>query len=167
MAISRERLYELQARHRHRNFPRMVEYLRAHPCSDCGEPDLVMLEFDHLPGTDKKFDISRAVGASTRSWRAILTEIEKCEVVCANCHRRRTANRAGFRRHLLDAGDDVPDPVVDPPEDRRFVPHGGGAKGRRDCPCEPCRTRRRDYTRELRARKRAADRTDGSPRSAP
>jgi hypothetical protein len=28
----------------------------------------------------------------------LASEIERCEVVCANCHRRRTARRAGWRR---------------------------------------------------------------------
>jgi hypothetical protein len=32
---------------------------------------------------------------------AVLDEIEKCEVVCANCHRRRTARRRGTLRYLL------------------------------------------------------------------
>jgi hypothetical protein len=34
----------------------------------------------------------------THSWQAVLDEITKCEVVCANCHRRRTAHRGGFAR---------------------------------------------------------------------
>jgi hypothetical protein len=48
------------------------------------------LEFDHL--RDKCFDIGQSL--PYRSWQSILDEIEKCEVVCANCHRRRTARRA-------------------------------------------------------------------------
>jgi len=99
--MDRERKYELQAKHRQRNFLRVAKHLQSHPCSDCGEADILVLEFDHLPGTDKRFDIARAVSASTRSWSAIEAEIAKCEVVCANCHRRRTADRAGFRRALL------------------------------------------------------------------
>lgn len=60
-------------------------------CTDCGyreHPEA--LHFDHLPGTDKLFNISQLV---TRSWASIEAEIEKCEVVCANCHAVRTANR--------------------------------------------------------------------------
>jgi hypothetical protein len=33
-----------------------------------------------------------------RSWQSILDEMAKCEVVCANCHRRRTARRRGSLR---------------------------------------------------------------------
>lgn len=75
----------------------VLEYLRQHPCVDCGESDLVVLEFDHLGG--KSFTVS--AGMKTRSWAAVLSEIEKCEVVCVNCHRRRTAIRGGFRRLAL------------------------------------------------------------------
>ncbi|GAA1744780.1 hypothetical protein [Microbacterium paludicola] len=155
MAISRERLYELQARHRHANWLRLIDYLESHPCVDCGETDPIVLDFDHLPGVDKKFTISRAVGASTRSWRAIALEIAKCEVVCANCHRRRTAMRAKFRKHLLGDGLAVPAPAVEVSGFR--VPHGGGSRGRRGCSCDPCRLRRREYSRERRAAKRQQD----------
>ncbi len=57
----------------------------------------MVLEFDHL--RDKRFDI----GASLpyRNWQSILDEIAKCEVVCANCHRRRTARRRGNLRMTL------------------------------------------------------------------
>ncbi|HEX6456793.1 MAG TPA: hypothetical protein VF009_09790 [Solirubrobacterales bacterium] len=69
-------------------------YLREHPCVDCGEDDPIVLEFDHL--RDKKFPISK--GLTDRNWQDVLDEIAKCEVVCANCHRRRTAKRGGFLR---------------------------------------------------------------------
>ena len=67
----------------------IIEYFRANPCIDCGETDPLVLEFDHL--RDKKFEVSQAFYG--RSWQSILDEIAKCYVVCANCHRRRTARR--------------------------------------------------------------------------
>ena len=75
----------------------LLEYFEAHPCTDCGETDPVVLEFDHL--RDKCF----AIGAhlARRSWTSILEEVAKCEVVCANCHRRRTSTRRGSVRALL------------------------------------------------------------------
>ncbi|HVD37866.1 MAG TPA: hypothetical protein VNC15_03425 [Solirubrobacterales bacterium] len=72
----------------------LMDYFRDHPCVDCGETDPVVLEFDHL--RDKKVSISE--GVQGRRWQDVLDEIAKCEVVCANCHRRRTAKRGGFRR---------------------------------------------------------------------
>jgi hypothetical protein len=69
---------------------RILEFLRGHPCVDCGETDPVVLEFDHL--RDKVRNVSAMVNARM-PWRAIEAEIEKCDVVCANCHRRRTAQR--------------------------------------------------------------------------
>lgn len=75
----------------------LLEYFHLHPCADCGENDPVVLEFDHL--RDKQF----CVGANfdSRSWQAILEEIAKCDVVCANCHKRRTSFRAGTARTTM------------------------------------------------------------------
>lgn len=59
------------------------------PCTDCGKnyPHYVM-QFDHL--RDKKFHI----GSNThRNVSDFLLEIEKCEIVCANCHAERTHKR--------------------------------------------------------------------------
>jgi hypothetical protein len=75
----------------------LIEYFVAHPCVDCGDTDPVVLEFDHL--RDKCFDIGQKL--AVRRWTSILAEIEKCEVVCANCHRRRTARRRGTLRAVL------------------------------------------------------------------
>ena len=72
----------------------LVGYLRAHPCADCGEADPLVLEFDHL--RDKRFGIGQML--ADRPWTDVLAEIEKCEVVCCNCHRRRTATRGNFLR---------------------------------------------------------------------
>lgn len=81
---------------RERNYELLVPFLLARRCVDCGERDVLVLEFDHI--VDKSFMIGRAL--RERSWPQILAEIEKCEVVCANCHRRRTAKRGGFARYV-------------------------------------------------------------------
>ncbi|HVV38681.1 MAG TPA: hypothetical protein VHC63_18885 [Acidimicrobiales bacterium] len=75
----------------------LVRYLETHPCVDCGETDPLVLEFDHL--RDKRFNIGGEF--LWRTWDEVLTELDKCEVRCANCHRRRTAARGGFRRLVL------------------------------------------------------------------
>ena len=77
--------------------PELIRYLAERGCSDCGEGDPVVLEFDHL--SDKEFAIAR--GVRDRKWSSVLDEIAKCEVVCANCHRRRTAERGGFLRAVI------------------------------------------------------------------
>jgi len=63
------------------------------PCADCGRvyPPYVM-EWDHLPGTEKTLSIANVRRAAFGKKR-ILAEIAKCELVCANCHRERTFGR--------------------------------------------------------------------------
>jgi ferredoxin len=73
----------------------VLDFLREHRCVDCGERDPVVLEFDHVG--DKTAAIAALVSA-TASVAAIDAEIARCEVVCANCHRRRTARRGPWRR---------------------------------------------------------------------
>lgn len=75
----------------------LLEYFASHPCVDCGETDPVVLEFDHL--RDKSFNIGNKL--TNYSWASIVAEIEKCEVVCANCHKRRTSSRRGSNRARL------------------------------------------------------------------
>lgn len=61
-------------------------------CVDCGYNDHAeALDFDHLPGTEKLHTVSQM--KVRRRWETIVAEIAKCEVVCANCHRVRTAAR--------------------------------------------------------------------------
>ena len=60
-------------------------------CADCGysvHPQA--LDFDHMPGTNKRFGLSRV---RTHGWPVIWKEVAKCEIVCANCHRIRTYAR--------------------------------------------------------------------------
>jgi len=76
-----------------RRSAKIREYLKAlkevTPCSDCGGnfPHYVM-HFDHI--RDKRDNIGRLLGTG---WRTIERELEKCEIVCANCHAIRTWKR--------------------------------------------------------------------------
>jgi len=93
-------VYKRTTEQRERNKEFIFEYLLEHPCVDCGEDDPIVMEFDHLPGCDKKYEVSSMVGSSY-SIETIKKEIDKCEVVCANCHKRRTAKRGNWYRHKL------------------------------------------------------------------
>ena len=63
------------------------KYKTNRPCADCGiQYPYYVMDFDHQ--SDKLFTIGSAAG--NKSLKAIKEEIEKCEVVCANCHRQRT-----------------------------------------------------------------------------
>jgi hypothetical protein len=71
------------------------KYLFVHPCVDCGERDPAVLEFDHLG--DKKYNVSEMYKYSREMLEA---EIAKCEVRCANCHKRMTDKRGSHWRHI-------------------------------------------------------------------
>ena len=85
-----ERVYE--RRQRNRQF--IWDYYKAHPCVDCGESDPLVLEPDHVRGN--KLDNVAKLVHNTRSLKVIADELEKCEIVCANCHKRRTAATQGW-----------------------------------------------------------------------
>ena len=91
----RSRVGRNSVRRRAASQRRAIEYLLAHPCVDCGERDILCLQFDHL--TDKKFDVSMMISTGV-SWQRIAAEIAKCEVRCANCHARKTARERGYRK---------------------------------------------------------------------
>lgn len=68
----------------------MLRDLKAVACAACGgvfAPEA--MDFDHVRG--EKY--SNAWQMLTTSKRTLLAEIEKCELVCANCHRKRTQRR--------------------------------------------------------------------------
>ena len=73
----------------------VISYLSTHPCVDCGEANPNKLEFDHHG--DKEFDITHMLYKGF-SIPHIAAEISKCEVRCANCHRRKTASERGWYR---------------------------------------------------------------------
>jgi len=73
--------------------------IRRRPCEDCGEmfPPYVM-DFDHRDPTKKLFAVTTG-SAHLMSRDKLIAEIEKCDIVCANCHALRTfANLMERRR---------------------------------------------------------------------
>lgn len=73
----------------------VVEEARQTGCLDCGENDPIVLVFHHRNPEEKSFSIGRATG--TMSVSRLMQELEKCDVLCANCHlrRHRTNNLEG------------------------------------------------------------------------
>jgi Asp/Glu/hydantoin racemase len=77
----------------------VFNYLSLNPCVDCGITDVVVLEFDHK--SNKEFNIGEAIKQGT-SHKRILNEITKCEVRCANCHKRKTHQDQNSWRYKLN-----------------------------------------------------------------
>jgi hypothetical protein len=77
----------------------LVAEAKNKPCMDCGSryPACVM-DFDHRQGEDKYSSISKLVGNWMCSEKQLLEEIDKCDLVCANCHRIRTFDRRVYMK---------------------------------------------------------------------
>jgi hypothetical protein len=97
---ARARTYTVENRKRLRAH---VEALREVAiCPDCkGKFPACVMEFDHVRG-EKSNDISTMVNRSV-SMKTLQAEIDKCEIVCANCHRIRTRDRARWSSSSLPA----------------------------------------------------------------
>lgn len=73
-------------RKQNRNIEFVKEYKQNNCCSICGEKDIRCLEFHHTDN-NKEADISYLV-YNGYSLKRIKKEIEKCIILCANCHRK-------------------------------------------------------------------------------
>ena len=74
------------------------DYLIDKSCIDCGMSDIRVLEFDHRE--DKSFNISSKMAYMPLV--SLMAEIEKCDIVCANCHRIRTGYQLNwYKKDLL------------------------------------------------------------------
>lgn len=83
--------YKERAKQNRRECRELARKAKNVPCTDCGlrYPYYVM-QFDHLG--DKIANINSMVAEGRK--KALLIEIAKCEVVCANCHAERTHSRS-------------------------------------------------------------------------
>lgn len=73
----------------------VVDYLKLHPCEECGESRIPCLQFDHLDQSNKYSPVSNLI-KNAYSLIKIMEEIEKCRVLCANCHAIHTAKQCNW-----------------------------------------------------------------------
>lgn len=85
----RKDLYAAQKRHRIKVRAKLFAFLSEKACIDCGEKDPIVLDFDHRTPKNKFKPISKMLSGHY-SWDSLKKEIKKCEIRCANCHRRRS-----------------------------------------------------------------------------
>ena len=97
-------LYRSRAKERRHTLKRefqdnIIAYLTGKCCSICNESDMRTLEFDHINPDTKLFSVSQAVKLGYR-WKDIAIEIQKCRILCANCHKKHTASQQGWYKNL-------------------------------------------------------------------
>ena len=88
------RQYLIRAVHKRRKKIRQmaVEY-KGGKCERCGYDRYIeALEFHHVNSSKKDFNVSQR--GYTRSWKRVVEELEKCIMLCANCHRELHAQLA-------------------------------------------------------------------------
>lgn len=79
----------------------LVRQIKSRACADCGiQYPFYVMDFDHREGETKEYELNRIDWMTTR---ALLREIEKRDVVCANCHRERT-----YKRRIEHAEERIP-----------------------------------------------------------
>jgi 5-methylcytosine-specific restriction endonuclease McrA len=81
---------------RNKNKEFIKKYLTEHPCVRCGYSDIRALDFDHINPASKIKSIGRLMNG-TASIELLMTEIEKCQVLCANCHRIKTLENNDYK----------------------------------------------------------------------
>ena len=58
-------------------------------CKECGESHIACLDFHHKESSLKEGSITKLVRERGWARERVLSEIEKCEVLCSNCHRKK------------------------------------------------------------------------------
>lgn len=88
-----------QLSRRSRNINHIWKYLSGKCCVECGITNLIVLEFDHIEPNDKCGNISD-LARDGYSIKNLQREMEKCQVLCANCHRIKTAKERGWDKTI-------------------------------------------------------------------
>ena len=111
---------------------KVLEY-KGNKCQNCGYNKCPnALQFHHLDPSQKDFNISESY---CRKWETVKIELDKCELICANCH---------AEKHFIPAPNDYLDSMKWPEPE-----HGSYAKYRKGCRCSECKlannSRMRNY----------------------
>jgi len=77
----------------------ILDLLSNSACVICTESDPRVLEFDHINPKEKRFSISQSVRLGF-SWEETLVEIAKCQILCANCHKKRTSKQFNWYKEV-------------------------------------------------------------------
>jgi hypothetical protein len=157
MASARDqRAYNVSyyARHRDQEIARVtrrqratlefLRQLRRRPCADCGGVfSPWVLDFDHRDPTKKAFNLMSG-RAMLMSRSRLMGELEKCDIVCANCHAART-----YRRLLT--GDRAVSGTSGRLEEKRryWRGHAKLLEQLRDVPCADCGVRFPSYVMQF------------------
>lgn len=96
-------------------------------CIDCGTDQ--GLEFDHVDAKSKKYHIGKII---MHNQAKVAAEMEKCVLRCERCHIEKS-QREG---------------------DVKFVEHGGGVAGKKNCYCHLCAPLKREYARNWKRKNR-------------
>ena len=83
------------------------KYISGLACVDCGEDDPIVLQFDHQDHLLKTANVADLV-AQGYSTSRIQAEIALCDVRCANCHIRRTAEQFGWYAFVAQSVEQLP-----------------------------------------------------------
>ncbi len=96
------RQYLIAAVHKRRKkIRKMALEYKGGKCERCGyDQCLEALEFHHISSSKKDFSVSSR--GYTRSWKRVREELDKCSLLCANCHREIHAQVSSSRRKLRD-----------------------------------------------------------------
>lgn len=95
-------------------------------CAHCGT--IENLEFDHIVASNKSYNIGKLFTSASEA--KLASELSKCQLLCTECHKIKTAVE----------------------KDSRVVEHGGGKIGKKACYCELCGPLKREWQRLYRQR---------------
>jgi len=102
------------------NREKLMELKAGRVCVDCDvQYGPHVLQFDHRDPSKKHMNVSDMIGRGY-AWKKIVIEIEKCDVVCANCHAERTFRTRG-RKKAKAPGGNRPEPSTEKERDEQIL----------------------------------------------
>ena len=105
---------------------KLAKELLGNKCNFCG--NIENLQIDHIIPIEKEYDIHYATRLSLNKF---LEELKKCQLLCNKCH--------GFKTQVQSG---------------KVINHGSGLSGKRNCKCELCKNKKREYMKSYMRNKR-------------